>query len=448
MSGSTPWPGRDVRVSAALVGCLLSLHAVLTPAAEPSAADPMPEWLTLEQAFAMAAESHPELERARAAVELAEAQRSGVGADTGWQAFAELAPATADPSTDSGSAWLDDSRARIVLSKSLYDFGRSRAREAAADAGVDSRRWRLAGVRDQHRLEVMERFFAVLLADMRYAVDNEEMAFRYVRFDKARERQEIGIVSDIDVLELEERYRTALDRRTRSANQQMLSRMALAVALNRPSQLPRDLVRPELPDNDRAVPDFEVVAEQVVERSSVIRALRSEVTQAIEHVAAARAGRRPTLSAEFAAGEFARELGSRDNLSALLNLRIPIYQGGSVAADVARAEAVLRDQEAVLALRTAQLRQYTLELVRHLDAQRIARESARVRLRFRDRYLDRARAAYELEMETTLGDSFTKLTEAQWVAEQIEFDIALTWAKLKALAGGPIPEPVAQETLQ
>jgi outer membrane protein TolC len=171
------------------------------------------------------------------------------------------------------------------------------------------------------------------------------------------------------------------------------------------------------------------------------------VAEARDQVAAADAAGRPTLSADFTAGQYARELGSRDNFGALLNLRIPLYQGGSEDAEIAQARARLRDREAELRLRSAQIRQLTMELIRHLDNQRVARESARVRLRYRDRYLDRARARYELEMETTLGDSFTRMTEAQWLAEKIEFDIALTWARLKALAKGPIPEPVVQETL-
>jgi len=448
MSVGDTWASLGMRCAAVLAASILCAQAARVEADDTgSSVPPLPDWLTLEQAIAIASESHPRIERARAAVDLADAQRATVNSDNGWDLYAELAAGTADPSTDSGVDFADDSRARLILSKTLYDFGRSQARAAAADAALEARRLRLIDTQDQQRLEVMERFFGVLLADMRYAVDNEEMAFRYVRFDKARERQQLGILSDIDVLELEERYRNALDQRTRSANQQRLSRMALAVAMNRSDELPSDLVRPKLPDNDRGVPEFDVVAPMVLEHSAVVAALRSEVAEARDHVEAAEAGARPTLSAEFTAGQYARELGSRDNFGALLNLRIPLYQGGSAEAEIAQARARLRDREAELSLRTAQIRQLTLELIRHLDNQRVARESARMRLRYRDRYLDRARARYELEMETTLGDSFTRMTEAQWQAEKIEFDIALTWARLNALAKAPIPEPVVQETL-
>ncbi|MDH3280652.1 MAG: TolC family protein, partial [Gammaproteobacteria bacterium] len=53
--------------------------------------------------------------------------------------------------------------------------------------------------------------------------------------------------------------------------------------------------------------------------------------------------------------------------------------------------------------------------------------------------VDRARALYELEVRTTLGESMARLTEAQWRFAQTEFDTALVWAQLSALTGAANP---------
>ena len=39
------------------------------------------------------------------------------------------------------------------------------------------------------------------------------------------------------------------------------------------------------------------------------------------------------------------------------------------------------------------------------------------------------------------GDAMTKLTEAQWRAAKVEFDLAIAWARLEAMRGTLIAAP-------
>jgi hypothetical protein len=76
----------------------------------------------------------------------------------------------------------------------------------------------------------------------------------------------------------------------------------------------------------------------------------------------------------------------------------------------------------------------------------VERNAAKVRTAYRDLYLDRSRALYELEVKSDLGDAMTRVTEAQWLAAQVEFRLALTWARIDALTGdliqSSLQEPV------
>jgi hypothetical protein len=40
-----------------------------------------------------------------------------------------------------------------------------------------------------------------------------------------------------------------------------------------------------------------------------------------------------------------------------------------------------------------------------------------------------------MEVRTNLGESMARLTEAQWQSAKVEFETALTWARLDALLG-------------
>lgn len=413
------------------------LGAVLARA---DTAAPLPSPLTLEAALALADAPHPDLALARAELDRARSRVLDAEARTGVQSFADLTPEWANPTTQSNG--LNDSRARLVLAKPLYDFGRSRAFEQSASAGFDAARERYLDARARRRLDIMARFFEVLLADMRYAVLNEDMAQKYVSFDRVRERHALGQVSDVDLFASENVYREALDLRTDAQKRQAAARLALAIALGRPDTLPGELLAPAaLPE--REAPDYRDVLEQARKANPALAARRAGLAAARAALDAERARRRPTLTGELEAAAWERELASRNDARATLNLRIPLYQGAELEAAVTRAAAELAAEEARLAADEQALAQAALDLVQAIEALTVRRETARQRLAFRDLYLDRSRALYEMEVRTDLGDALTRLTEAQWLAAAADYELALTWAKLDALTGRLVP--AAQE---
>lgn len=411
----------------------------------------LPSPLTLADALKLAEAAHPDLALAEARLEGAQAGLEQARSTTGTRVNLELTPQwvrpTTGPDSDSG---VDDSRARLLASKRLYDFGRSRALEDAAGYEIEARTQSWLDARTRRRIEVMARFFDVLLADLRYAADNEAMAHTYVSFDKAREQHALGQISDVALLELEQRYQEALLRRTQSQARQAGSRAQLALALNRPDELPADLARPVLPAVQRGIPDYKAVLAEALAHSPATLALRNEVSAARAAVEAERARRRPVLSAELEAARYDREFLSRDELRATLNLRVPIYQGGEDSAAIAQGLARQHEAEARLARAELELRTTALDLVQQLETLKVAREAARVRLNYRDLYLDRSRALYELEVRTDLGDAMTQVSEAQWAAAEAEFRTALAWARLDALTGRTVaagdPPPVTPES--
>ncbi len=422
-------------------GAVFMLFLSLGFPVQAQSAASLPSPLTLGQALALADEPHPELDVARADIDRARARAQEQESRQGTRAYLDLIPEWVNPSTGGGT---NDSRARILLSKQLTDFGRTRALESAAQDEVVGRELAFLDARQRRRLEIMTRFFDVLLADLRYAVDNEEMAHRYVNYDKVRERHALGQVSEVELLDYENRYRESLITRTESQKRQSSARLRLAHALNRPDQLPDELVAPKLTVLDREIPDYKALSEDARKVNPVVAAQRKETDAARATLSAERARSRPTLNAEIEAAEYERALSGRNDFRAGLSLRVPLYQGGEVDAAVARAAADLATREARLRKTEHDLQQTVLDAVQELETLKVRREAAKQRVAFRDLYLDRARAIYEMEVQTSLGDAMVRLTEAQWLAAQADYQLALAWARVEALTGRLV-EASAQE---
>lgn len=416
----------------------LAIHSDLSQAA--SAQQPLPSPLSLQQALAIADEAHPDLLLADAALAQAQARRRQVDAADDLELGFTAELRAVDPSAIANDQSHNDSLARLSLSKQLYDFGRTARAEEAAEASLASRQWQLQAARQQHRLDVMNRFFAVLLADLKYARDNEALSIAYIRYDRASNRQQLGSASDIEVLELESLYQQARRELTTSRNGQRITRSQLAISLNRPTDLPSDLVMPDL-EVEPLGDELESWMERALLENPRVRGLRAEVEAATKQLAASEAENNPVLRGELEAATYNRELGGRDPLTASLVFELPLYSGNRVDAMAAERRALVQQRQAELAAYELQLRQQVLDIWMDLDRLRTQGEGLQVTSDYRDLYLDRSRTLYEMDMQTDLGDSMSKIADIQWQRAQNKFDTLLAQARLKALVGGLLAEP-------
>jgi outer membrane protein TolC len=136
--------------------------------------------------------------------------------------------------------------------------------------------------------------------------------------------------------------------------------------------------------------------------------------------------------------EYERATGSRDDIRASLNLEIPIYQGSHKRLAQSAAELEVEKARARLQLIQDTVHQQLFDLLQALEVTRLEKNAARTRETYRDLYLDRSRALYEMEVRTDLGDAQAKLLEATWHSARADFTTTVTWAKLDALLGRPV----------
>ncbi len=418
------------------------VFSVATVAADGSR--PLPDPLTLGAALAQADAGHPDLRLAQSQVELAQAGKLDAESLDGLRAGIEARATWVDPPSSAPDQSHDDSRASLYLSKPLYDFGRSSNRIDASEADIRGRHLDYQDVRNRHRILIMSRFFDVLLADLEQSRDNQAMAVAYVRFDKARDRNKVGDLSDIELARLNSVYQAVRAKEHASEARQRATRALLAEALNRPGQLPDNLVRPDLnKDIERKLPDVDRLTRDALLADPALAGLRERLEGARKAVAAARAGSYPTLSAEASANAYRRKFGSRDPWVAGLVLNVPLSTGGSVDAAVAKRQAEMHGLEAKYASAEAQVRQRVLTLWQRLQVLKAQKASVDAAADYRDLYLDRSRALYDLEVTTDLGDAMVEYSDVRLRRARNEFELALAWARLDAVLGR---EPMAAVT--
>lgn len=395
----------------------------------------LPEPLTLEFALSLADEGHPGLVEREAALARSRAELDAAAARDGLSARLVARGRFVDTQSSVSYQEHDDHSLRLSVRKPLWDFGRGDAARKAAQGVVERERWLLADARHMRRMEIVRAYFDVLLADLEYSHENEAMAIAFVTLNRARERNMLGQVSDIDLFERESTYQRVRRDRYAAAARQRASRARLANVLNRPGELSSRLAPPALSVFDRAAPDHADLEREALDNNTSIKAARAGVEAARLSVAEARASDGPLLSAEVETGAGTRPANANDALRIGVILELPLTSGGRVEAEVAKREAEVTAASARLRQAELDVRQTLLDHWLALETLTAERDSARAFADYRDLYLDRSRALYEHEVRADLGDAMVRISESIVRSARADYELALVWGRIHGLLG-------------
>lgn len=419
---------------------LAALSLLGVSLAEGSGLDPLPHPLTLQDALRYASSDVPQLLRASASQQAAWAEHLSAEAISGVTVTAQGRLRLAETSSRSLDKSNNDSSATLAVRKRLYDFGYSESLETSAGHALVAGEWQVKLARQQAHLAVMRAFFDVLLADLQFARDNEVMAIAYINADRARDRNELGQLSDVDMLQAEAESQEARRLRYASESLQLLTRSRLAVAMGRPDDLASELATPSIRLPEKDDDDFAAFWQQVKRDNPELQALHAQRTAARSKLTAARNAHGPVLSAEVDASWYNRPTSSTHPIAGGLLLEVPLFAGGSREAGIAGAQADVSEADAALRATMLRLRQQAMELWAARGTLRADLAAYRAREEYRDLYLDRSRALYELEVKTDLGDAMAVTSEVRLKLAGALFDWAMTEARLKAMTGQLLEE--------
>jgi hypothetical protein len=131
---------------------------------------------------------------------------------------------------------------------------------------------------EKQRLEIMQRFFDVLLADASAAHDNENMAVYYIPLDRTRTRMELKEASELDVAKLDADYQIIRQQAAASAASQRLTRSLLAQAINSPQKLPNELNSPDIGSLSTDIPPLDELVDTSLKNNKWLTEHRNDAS--------------------------------------------------------------------------------------------------------------------------------------------------------------------------
>ena len=399
-------------------------------------AESLPDPLSLEYAMGMAEDvQYYQIIEAQASMATAQSELEQAESELGFRAQLEVEAAYIEPSRIALDQSANDSRVSLRMIKPLYNFGSSSEKILAAQIDQSALQSYMPFIIGQRKIDIARQFYAVILSDLKYAWDNEAMAIAYVRFESARDRHALSQLSDVELLESENEYMDEFHQRRLSEMDQRHSRTILAELLNRPDELPSNLISPAFEPSLHALPDYPVLLNEIMQNNPQVKLAEKQVESANQRISAAGNQFGPRLDAEVEVSEYARSKGSSDEWRAQLNLVIPLYENSSIKKDISMARADWLKKRANLLNIKIKLRKLVLMLWQSVNVLSKRQEQLQTSQEYRELRLDQSRALYEMEASTNLGDSMVAISEIQYKQAKNNFELDLAKMQLRLLAG-------------
>ncbi len=398
----------------------------------------LPDPLTLEQALSFASGSQPALEKQRAELALAQANAAATAATDDLSARVDLYARWVQPAPLAPDQRQQDHQASFIVNKPLLDFGRSSALQDAAQAGVDAQSAMLTDTLGKFRIDIMQAFFDVVLADLRFARENEDMATAFIRFDRTRQRQSLGQRSELETRETRAAYEQVRRARYTAETQQRITRNRLALLLGHGDNLPANVTPPQINLDVKTMPEYADLLQSALAGNPQLQGARAAVAGAQQRLLAAQRDYWPSVDAEAEVSEYHRQFGGRDDWRAGVKVTVPLYSGGRISAKIAQEQARLHGLQAQAALLEQELRQQLLEIWLQIYVLGAERDRAKANYVYQQQRLDEARMLYEQEKKADLGDTMVQTSDARWQVARSDFALAISWAKIQALTGQTI----------
>jgi len=312
--------------------------------------------------------------------------------------------------------------ANLTVISTLYEFQRTKSRIELSKIRRDTAQLMLRQLHIDLQLRIIRLFAEAQLYRKLTEVKREEMAIAYVRFDRARERKELGLATDHEVLRLESVYRekrAELFYAQHMYNHTLLQIKELAGIPYETIIQVEDLPTREV---DRLIKPFPELLKEALEKNTSLRIKDLEVKSYEEDIKVVRQVISPRLSLRISTDKSGLELST------------PIYDAGRqykvdyLASLKRSAQSEREGIEASLRLMFFSA-PYEWEYLRAKLTEAIAKD------RFAEENLTLRRSEYELELAFDLGYAMAEKSEAERQLMEARYKLILLWAKLLSLAG-------------
>ena len=331
---------------------------------------------------------------------------------------------------------LNNSHGFIRLNKVLYD----QSLEISAHAQrkqLDNTKMQSQQIQHDRDVALMRGFFDVVLADMAFETVLQRLANAAVKQNRVQEDYDLQAASEVELLEWQTKTQTLVVDRIQAESQQISSRAKLAQLLNLDyEQRPDDVLRPNLkPLFKQALPNFEDFQAKLLTHNLKLKQLQHALSSTQQQISQENSNLGLVLSSSARLGEQAYQRDKNGKWRVGINLSMPLGSDDKKRQKLAKLK--LKSQQQTLAIEQHQQGLVSQALIHHqkLRALRQAHKALVVELDYRDLFLERARANYEMGLKSGIGNAMTNFTDTERKLAQNEFDYLITLKQLYFLVG-------------
>ncbi len=345
----------------------------------------------------------------------------------------ELQLARRDNKTSSTSNY---SHGFVKINKVLFDQNMQITQDAAKSTLKNSK-FTLQQLRDDKIIQVSQAFFNVVLADMRYQTTLERLALSAIRANRVQDDFDVQDASEVELLEKQTLTQIDVSKRIEHEGEQIAARAKLAQLLNVSYEnRPDDLIKPDLTDLfKKELDEFEAWQKKIQTNNPELGELKRLLADLKRQKNLELDNHGIVISSNIRLGDQSYDSPKNGHWRAGLNLAMPFGQSQSQKKKTAQLVAQIKQQELLIEQRAQDLNQQALSLWLKLKTLKQLNTALTTELDYRDLYLERARANYEMEIKSDIGNAMGNLTDTEWKLAKNEFDFVLTFTQLQQLAG-------------
>jgi len=310
----------------------------------------------------------------------------------------------------------------LSIISTLYEFQKTKSRIELSRIKRDIAQIMLDQLNRDIQLRIIKLFADAHLYKKLTEVKREEMAIAYVRFDRARERKELGLATDYEVFRLESIFRekrSELFYAQHMYNHTLLEIKQLAGIPYETLIEVEDLPFKEL---EKPLADFSTLREEALKNNASLKIKDMEIKNYEEELKVANQTISPRVNLRISTDKSGLELST------------PIYDAGKpykVEYLTYLKKSIQREKEGI----EQSINLMFLSAPYEWEYLRAKWMEAYTKNRFAEENLTLRRSEYELELAFDLGYAMAEKSEAERQLMEARYKLIIFWAKLFNLAG-------------
>jgi outer membrane protein TolC len=394
-------------------------------------AQELPNPLSLEQALAFANEQSLSQQQHQLSLEITQQQLNELDNLYATQATLDLELA----GRSDYSANTNNSHAFVHLKKTLFDQ-QIEINKTVQISKQENMALSTSQLKYEKDIDITRHFFDVVLADMSYETVLEKLAIAAIREGRTKDDYDAQDASEVALLEKQTNTQLSQIERIKAESEQIQSRAKLAQLLNLTyANRPDDVIKPNYSHLFKTqLIEFEDYQSRLNNNFKLkqlqhsLLALNTQISQEQDNLGI-------VLRSNARLGDQAYQREKNGHWRVGLNLTMPFGTDAKQSGKISTLQFNAKQLKLDIKQHQQTIESTALNYYLTLKSLRQTHNALLVELDYRDLYLERARANYEMEIKSDIGHAMINITDAERKLAQNEFNYVITLKQLHYLIG-------------